>query len=240
MGSNQDSGGQGNWRKNLNQNINIFSLSERTLENIKTFKVLGIQFGVNPLTYNNNNNKLGEKDDDPQSNYSAPPAVSLNNEAHGTFDNIQGIGKNNYVHCFCFLEVEELAESDEGIIIEFGEYSYGEPNYFNVKTFYTSKKGGLRLYIVKKKLFKNHCGLARVKCKINKREILDDILVGISKKYKWRLEFYDKQKQNSHDFVVVLLNYLEMKNYEFCKGSFDMIPDKIKNILKNEEVVTPD
>ena len=124
-----------------------------------------------------------------------------------------------------------MQDRDEGIIIEFGEYEFGCPNDFNVKTFYESKKGGLRLYVVKTKWFENYCSLARVKCEINKKEILEDILIGISRKHKWRLEFYDRKKQNCHDFVAVLLDYLEIENYEICKGTINEIPDKILKVL---------
>ena len=230
MGSKQLSSRTGNGHLNLSKTLNLSTLSDNTLDDLKTYTIKGIQIGINPLV---DSIVIGENDDDPRNNYSAPPVIGFHNGIGGVLVDILGIGKNNCVHCFCFLEIEELVNNDEGIIIEFGEYEYGDPNDFNVKTFYTSKKGGLRLYVVKTKWFENYCSLARVKCNINKKEILDDILVGISKKYKWRLEFYDKQKQNSHDFVVVLLNYLEVKNYEICKGSFDMIPDKIKRVLEN-------
>ena len=145
---------------------------------------------------------------------------------------IVGIGKNNCVHCFGFLEVEELNNKDEGIIIEFGEYEYGNPNDFEVKTIYESKKGGLRYYIVKKTWFEEYCSLARVQCQINKKEILEDIIIGISKNHKWRFEFYDRKTQNCHDFIAVLLNYLEVQNYSICKGSINNIPDKILRVLK--------
>ncbi len=231
MGSKQLRCRQGNGHFNICNTLNSNSLSDLTLEDLKTFTIKGIQFGINPLV---DSIVIGENNDDPKNNYSTPPVIGFHNGIAGVIVDLLGIGKNNCVHCFCFLEVEELAENDEGIIIEFGEYNYGDPNDFNVKTFYYSKKGGLRLYVVKTKNFEDYCSLARVKCKINKIEILDDILVGISKNYKWRLEFYEQKTQNCHDFVGVLLNYLEVQSYEICKGTFDIIPDKIKNVLKNK------
>ena len=231
MGSKQLRCRQGNGHFNICNTLNSNSLSDLTLEDLKTFTIKGIQFGINPLV---DSIVIGENNDDPKNNYSAPPVIGFHNGIGGAIVDLLGIGKNNCVHCFCFLEVEELVENDEGIIIEFGENNYGDPNDCNVKTFYCSKKGGLRLYVVKTKNFEDYCSLARVKCKINKIEILDDILVGISKNYKWRLEFYEQKTQNCHDFVGVLLNYLEVQSYEICKGTFDIIPDKIKNVLKNK------
>ena len=232
MGSKELSGRQGNFHRKLNKNLNVSSLSEYSLEDLKALTIKGMQFGINLLK---DNNKKDEKDALPQDYYSAPPAIGFHNEINNEIVDI-GIDKNNCVHSFCFLEVEDLAESDEGIIIEFGEYSYGENNDFNVKSFYMSKKGGLRLYVVKTKSFENYCNLVKVKCTINKREILDDILVGISKNYKWRLEFYDKSKQNCHDFVVALIKYLEVQKYEICKGIFSKIPDKIKNVSCSKKI----
>ena len=87
------------------------------------------------------------------------------------------------------MEVEELAKNEEGIIIEFGEYNYRDPNDFGVNTYYVSKKGGLRLYVVKTKWFEYYCGLARIKFTINKNEILEDILIGVSSDHRWNLEF---------------------------------------------------
>ena len=229
MGSKLLTSRHGNGHMDLSKSINVSSLSECTFEDLKTFRITGIQFGTNPLV---DSIVIGEYDN-PKDNYTAPPVIGFHNGIGGALADDFGVGKNNCVHCFCFLEIEELDNNDEGIIIEFGEYEYGDPNDFNVKTFYYSKKGGLRLYVVKKKWFENYCSLTRVKCEINKKEILDDILVGISIKYKWRLEFYDRKKQNCHDFVAVLLNYLQINNYEICKGSINMIPDKIKRVLEN-------
>ena len=228
MGSRQLSSRTGNGHLNLSKSLNLSTLSDNTLEDLKTYTIKGIQIGINPLV---DSIVIGENDDDPRNNYSAPPVIGFHNGIGGALVDILGIGKNNCVHCFCFLEIEELVNNDEGIIIEFGEYEYGDPNDFNVKTFYTSKKGGLRLYVVKTKWFENYCSLARVKCEINKKEILEDILIGISRKHKWRLEFYDRKKQNCHDFVAVLLDYLEIENYEICKGTINEIPDKILKVL---------
>ena len=231
MGSNQFGSRQGNGHLNLSKSINLSTLNECTLEDLKTFKVKSIQFGTNPLV---DSIVLGGENDTNQNNdYSAPPVIGLHNGLGGVIVDIIGIGKNNCVHCFCFLEIEELENNDEGVVIEFGEYNYGDPNDFNVKTLYWSKNGGLRLYVVKTKWFENYCSLTRVKCQINKKEILDDIIIGISEKHKWRLEFYDRKKQNCHDFVAVLLKYLQIQSYQVCKGNFDDIPDKIKNVLRN-------
>ena len=231
MGSKQLSSRTGNGHLNLSKTLNLTTLSDNTLEDLKTFTIKGIQIGINPLV---DSIVIGENDDDPRNNYSAPPVIGFHNGIGGVLVDILGIGKNNCVHCFCFLEIEELVNNDEGIIIEFGEQEYGDPNDFKVKTFYTSKKGGLRLYVVKTKWFENYCSLARIKCKINKKEILDDILVGISRNHKWRLEFYDRNKQNCHDFIAVLLNYLEIQNFEICKGTLNIIPDKIKKVLSKQ------
>ena len=226
---------QGNGHMHMSKSLDLLSIDIYTLEDLKSFTVRGIQFGTNPLV---NSIVLGEDDEEElQNNYSSPPVIGLHNGIGGVLADLIGIGKNNCVHCFCFLEVEELDYNDEGIIIEFGEYEFGDPNDFNVKTYYTTKKGGLRLYVVKTKWFENYCGLTRTKCEINKKEILEDILIGISKKHKWRLEFYNNKKQNCQDFVAVLLNYLEIRNYEICKGNIDMIPDKIQNILKNVNLI---
>ena len=213
----------GNGHADLSKRIDKSSLNEYTLEDLKSCTVKRAQFGTNPLV---GSLVIGNRDN--------PVIIGLYGGIGGALADLFGVGKNNCVHCFCFLEIEELVNDDEGIIIEFGEYEYGDPNDFKVKTFYTSKKGGLRLYVVKTKWFENYCSLARVKCKINKKEILDDILVGISRNYKWRLEFYDRNKQNCHDFVAVLLNYLEIQNFEICKGTLNIIPDKIKKVLSKK------
>ena len=232
MGSKQLSSRTGNGHLNLSKSLNLSTLSDNTLEDLKTFTIKGIQVGINPLV---DSIVIGDNsDNDSINNYTAPPVIGFHNGIGGALVDILGIGKNNCVHCFCFLEIEELVNDNEGVIIEFGEYEYGDPNDFNVQTFYTSKKGGLRLYVVKTKWFENYCSLARIKCQINKKEILDDILVGISRNYKWRLEFYDNKKQNCHDFVAVLLNYLEIQNFEICKGTLSIIPDKIKKVLLNQ------
>ena len=232
MGSKQFSSRCGNGHNNLSKSINVSSLNDYTLEDLKSYTIKGIQFGTNPLVDSiiiggNNENKNNNENDD----YSAPPVIGFHHGIPGVLADLVGFGRNNCVHCFCFLEVEEMQDRDEGIIIEFGEYEFGCPNDFNVKTFYESKKGGLRLYVVKTKWFENYCSLARVKCKINKKEILEDILIGISRKHRWRLEFYDRKKQNCHDFVAVLLDYLEIENYEICKGTINEIPDKILKVL---------
>ena len=233
MGSKQFSSRCGNGHNNLSKSINVSSLNDYTLEDLKSYTIKGIQFGTNPLVdsiiigRNNENENNNNVNDD----YSAPPVIGFHHGIPGVLADLVGFGRNNCVHCFCFLEVEEMQDRDEGIIIEFGEYEFGCPNDFNVKTFYESKKGGLRLYVVKTKWFENYCSLARVKCEINKKEILEDILIGISRKYKWRLEFYDRKKQNCHDFVAVLLDYLEIENYEICKGTINEIPDKILKVL---------
>jgi len=229
MGSNQFGSRCGNGHDKLSQSINISSLDDYTLEDLKSFTIKGIQFGTNPLV---DSIIIGEKNSVKKEDYSAPPVIGFHQGFPGVLADLVGIGKNNCVHCFCFLEVEELEEKDEGIIIEFGEYAYGDPNDFEVKTLYESRKGGLRMYVVKTKWFENYCSLSRVKCTINKKEILEDILIGISRKHKWRLEFYDRKKQNCHDFVAVLLNYLEIINYEICQGNKDNVPDKIQKVLK--------
>ena len=89
----------------------------------------------------------------------------------------------------------------------------------------------MRLYVVKTKIFEEYSRLARIKCKIFKKEILEDILYGISKEHKWRFEFYDRKTQNSSDFAAVLLDYLQILNYEICKGSDDDIPNKLLSVL---------
>ena len=226
MGSKQFSSRCGNGHNNLSKSINVSSLNDYTLEDLKSYTIKGIQFGTNPLVDSIIIGGNNENDD-----YSAPPVIGFHHGIPGVLADLVGFGRNNCVHCFCFLEVEEMQDRDEGIIIEFGEYEFGCPNDFNVKTFYESKKGGLRLYVVKTKWFENYCSLARVKCEINKKEILEDILIGISRKHKWRLEFYDRKKQNCHDFVAVLLDYLEIENYEICKGTINEIPDKILKVL---------
>ena len=48
------------------------------------------------------------------------------------------------------------------------------------------------------------------------------------------MEFYDRNKQNCHDFVAVLLNYLEIQYFEMCKGTLNIIPDKIKKVLSKK------
>ena len=228
MGSKSLTSKSGNGHRNLNTSLNLNSIGEVTLEDLKTYNIRGIQFGTNPLV---NSIVLGENDD-PKDNYTAPPVIGFHNGIGGVIVDVLGIGKNNCVHCFGFLEAEELDMNNEGIVIEFGEYEYGEPNDFGVKTYYTSKLGGLRLYVVKNNWFESYCSLTRVKCKINKNEILEDILTGISKNYKWRLQYYEQKKQNCQDFLAVLLKYLEVQSYEFCKGSMNMIPDKIKKVLE--------
>ena len=223
----------GNCNEDMSQSLNLSSKNDYKLEDLKTFTVRGIQFGTNPLI----DSKVLSENEGNLDNYSAPPAIDFHNRIGGEFVDPSEIGKNNFVHCFCFLDVEELKNDNdndsEGIIIEFGEYEYGAPNDFNVETFYFSQKGGLRLYKVKTKLFENYCSLTRVKCRIKKKEILEDIIIGISQNYKWRLEFYDDKNQNSEDFVAILLNYLEIEKYDIYKGSFKMIPDKIQNVLRN-------
>ena len=117
----------------------------------------------------------GKKNNDQNGNYSAQSVIGLHEGIPGVLADIVGVGKNNCVHGFCFLEIEELSINGEGIITEFGEYNYGDPNDFGVQSLYASKQGGLRFYVVKKKWFEDYCSLARVKCRINKKEILEDI-----------------------------------------------------------------
>ena len=229
---------RGNGHEDLSHTLNISSINDYTLEDLKTYTVRGIQVGTNPLV---DSIVFGEHENNLE-NYSPPPVIGFHNGIGGLLADLAGIGKNNCVHCFCFLEVEELDNNNndsdsEGIVIEFGEYEYGDPNDFNVETFYLTKKGGLRLYVVKAKWFQDYCSLTWTKCRINKREILDDIIYGISKNHKWRLEFYDNKKQNCQDFAAELLNYLGIQNYEICKGSFQEIPDKIQNALRNKRNV---
>ena len=222
----------GNGHNEISEGINPTDLEQYDLADLETYKVIGIQFGTNPLV---DSIVIGENQGDPKSdNYVPPTVIGAHKGLPGLIADIIGFGSNNCVHCFCFLEIEELAQKDEGIIIEFGEYYYNDPNDFKVKTYYISKKGGLRLYVVKRKWFENYCLLARIKFTINKKEILGNILHGgITSNYKWRLEFYDRDKQNCHDFAVVLLKYLEIQNFEIVKGSKDYIPDKILRILNN-------
>ena len=232
MGSKQLTSRSGNGHLHMSKSLDFATLSTHTLEDLKTYTIIGIQFGTNPLV--NNSVVIGGNDDYTENNnYTSPIVLGFHNGIGGLLADALGVGKNNCVHCFCFLEMEELIIENEGIVIEFGEYEYGDGNDFGAKTFYSSKKGGLRLYVVKTDWFEKYCMLTRVRCKIKKREILEDVLVGISQEYKWRLEFYDNKKQNCQDFVAVLLNYLQVTNYEICKGSFNMIPDKIKNVLEN-------
>ena len=232
MGSKQLSSRCGNGHLHMSKSLDFSSLSKTTLEDLKTFTIIGIQFGTNPLV--NNSLVIGNDDYDiTNRRYSTPTVLGFHNGIGGVLADAFGPGKNNCVHCFGFLEVEELIMSNEGIIIEFGEYEYDDGNDFNVETFYVSKKGGLRLYVVKTEWFENYCSLIRVRCKINKKQMLDDVIIGISQNYKWRLDFYDNKKQNCQDFVAVLLDYLQIRHYEICKGSVEMIPDKIKNVLVN-------
>ena len=137
MGSKQLRCRQGNGHFNICNTLNSNSLSDLTLEDLKTFTIKGIQFGINPLV---DSIVIGENNDDPKNNYSTPPVIGFHNGIAGVIVDLLGIGKNNCVHCFCFLEVEELVENDEGIIIEFGEYKYGHPNDFNEKLFIIVKK----------------------------------------------------------------------------------------------------
>ena len=231
MGSKQFGSRCGNGHNDLSKSINQADIPEYELENLKSYTVRAIQFGTNPLVQSI---VLGESTGDPKNdNYSPPTIIGFHKGLPGLIADIAGYGSNNCVHCFCFLEVEELDEKGEGIIIEFGEYNYGDPNDLNVKTYYISRKGGLRLYVVTTKMFENYCSLARVKFTINKKEILEDILYGVSKNYKWRLECYDRDKQNCHDFAAVLLSYLDIQNYEIAKGSTAHIPDKILRVINN-------
>ena len=215
---------------NIKQVVDFTSQDKYTLENLNLCTVTGIQIGINSsidkdiIKENNNDKNVVDS--------SAPPVINFNQGNSGVLPDIDEIGINNYAQCFCFLEVEELKKKSEGIIIEFGEYAFGNPNDFGVeKTFYPSKKGGLRLYVVNLQTFENNCRLARIKCKIYKNEILEDILYGISKEHKWRFEFYDRKTQNSSDFAAVLLDYLQILNYEICKGSDDDIPNKLLSVL---------
>ena len=228
MGSNQLGSRCGN---GVGDSINInksLSSQSYTLEDIKTFHITGIQLGTNPLV---DSIVIGQAGDITKDDYSPPIVIGFHNGIGGVLADLFRFGKNNCVHCFCFLEAEELDDKDEGIVIEFGEYNYGDPNDLTETTLYESKKGGLRYYIVKKNIFENYCGLARIKCEINKKESLDDIIIGISRDYRWRLEFYNRDKQNCHDFAAVLLNYLDIQGFDICKGSTNNIPDKILRVL---------
>ena len=211
------------------QCLDFLSLDEYTLADLKLFRVIGIQIGINqPI----DNDSILETQYDPNTaDCSAPPLIHISQGISGALPDVDGVGEKNYVHCFSFLEVEELEESKKGIIIEFGEYAYGHPNDFNDKTFYPSKNGGLRLYVVQENSFDDYCHLARIKCTIKKNEILDDILIGISREHKWRKDFYNRKTQNCIDFVAVLLNYLQILNFEICKGKRNEIPDKILSAL---------
>ena len=227
MGSRQFGSRSGNGHNNTNNNSNIPPLNDYTLEDLKSYKVIGIQFGINPI----GDNIIKQVDNEnSKEDYSAPPVITINRGFSGPL--ADSGNKNDCIHCFCFLEVEELDYKDLGIMIEFGEYQYDSQNDFEVKSFYESKKGGLRYYIVKKLWFENYSILARVKCLINKKEILQDIINGISQEHKWRMEFYDRDKQNSEDFVVALLKYLEIQNFQIYKGTIQNIPNKIKEQLK--------
>jgi len=212
----------GNGHADLSKRIDKSSLNEYTLEDLKSCTVKRAQFGTNPLV---GSLVIGNRDN--------PVIIGLYGGIGGALADLFGVGKNNCVHCFCFLEVEELDKKNEGILIEFGEYDYGGINDFGVKTYYESTRGGMRLYVVPKDSFETYCGVLRVECTIGKNEILDDILIGISRNHKWRKEFYNRQKQNCQHFVAVLLNYLEVQNYTVCKGTKELIPDKIKRILNN-------
>ena len=214
----------------IDQALDFTSLDEYvfTLEDLAQFKINGIQIGINSQI----DEEIKEEITSNKNTYdsSAPPLIHINQGTSGLLPDIDEIGINNYVHCFCLLEVEEF----EKIIIEFGEYAYGNQNDFGMKTFYPSKKGGLRLYVVKTKIFEEYSRLARIKCKIFKKEILEDILYGISREHKWRLEFYDRKEQNCIDFVAILLDYLQILNYEIYKGNIDDIPDKILRVLMKD------
>ncbi len=218
----------------IDQALDFTSLDEYvfTLEDLAQFKINGIQIGINSQI----DEEIKEEITSNKNTYdsSAPPLIHINQGTSGLLPDIDEIGINNYVHCFCLLEVEEFEKIDSGIIIEFGEYAYGNQNDFGMKTFYPSKKGGLRLYVVKTKIFEEYSRLARIKCKIFKKEILEDILYGISREHKWRLEFYDRKEQNCIDFVAILLDYLQILNYEIYKGNIDDIPDKILRVLMKD------
>ena len=220
----------GNGHSNLSQSIDSSQIINYTLEDLQSCIVKRIQFGTNPLSGSLISG--GNKNNGQNCNYSPQSVIGLHKGIPGVLADIVGIGKNNCVHGFCFLEIEESPANEEGIITEFGEYNYGDPNDFGVQTLYASKQGGLRFYVVKKKWFEDYCSLARVRCRINKKEFLKDILVGISRNYDWRLKFFNRKKQNSQDFVAELLNYLDVKSYEICKGTIDYIPDKIRKALK--------
>jgi len=224
MGSEQikSTSGSGNGHIDLSKRIDKSSLNEYTLEDLKSCTVKRAQFGTNPLV---GSIVIGNRNN--------PVIIGLHNGIGGALADLSGYGKNNCVHCFCFLEVEELDSKNEGIIIEYGEYNYGDPNDFKVKTYYESTRGGMRLYVIKKEWFDMYCGVVRVECTIGKNEILEDIFIEISRNHKWRKEFYSRQLQNCQHFVAVLLNYLEIQNYTVCKGTKELIPDKIKRVLNN-------
>ena len=236
MGSNQFSSyssrsGCGRGPNNSEPVLNFSSSSIYTEDNLKTFKIIEIQIGINSLL---DNDSLLETNYAPNGvDISAPPLINFSHGISGALPDVDELEKN-YVHCFCFLEAEELEDSSEGIFIEFGEYAYGNnENDFNAETFYASKLGGLRFYVVKKRYFEDYCQLVRIKCEINKNESLDDILVGIQRDYKWKKDNYDRKNQNSIDFVTVLLKYLELLDFEICKGTRNEIPDKILDALDN-------
>ena len=215
-------------------NFDLLSTEKYTLEDLKLIKINGIQIGINNPIDNDSIQEPIYNSNGADS--SAPPLINFSQGISGALPDIDEIGKKNYLHCFCLLEAEKLEEKNKGIFIEFGEYDSGNDiNDFKVKTFYQSKLGGLRLYVVNENLFENYCQLVRIKCKIEKNEELDDILDRISIKYKWIKDNYDRKNQNSIDFVVELLKYLKILNFEICKGIREEIPDKILDVLDNNK-----
>ena len=218
---------------NSEPKLDFSSPEKYNLDDLKICNIIGIQIGINHSI--DNDSILETHYDSNGADISAPPLINFSQGISGVLPDVDEIGEKNYVHCFCLLEVKELEDRKEGIIIEYGEYAYGNnTNDFQTEnTFYPSKFGGLRLYIVQKNSFENYCQLARIKCTIKKNEILEDILNGISKEHKWRKDNYDRKKQNCIEFVVVLLKYLQILNFEICKGTREDIPDKILDILSD-------
>ena len=213
-------------------NFDLLSTEKYTLEDLKLIEIIGIQIGINNPIDNDSIQEPIYISNGADS--SAPPLINFSQGISGALPDIDEIGKKNYFHCFCLLEAGKLEEKNKGIFIEFGEYDSGNDiNDFKVKTFYQSKLGGLRLYVVNENLFENYCQLVRIKCKINIIEELDDILNGISREYKWKKDNYDRKNQNSIDFVAVLIKYLKILNFDICKGTREEIPDKILDILDN-------
>ena len=132
-------------------NFDLLSTEKYTLDDLKLIKINGIQIGINNPIDNDSIQEPIYNSNGADS--SAPPLINFSQGISGALPDIDEIGKKNYLHCFCLLEAEKLEEKNKGIFIEFGEYDSGNDiNDFKVKTFYQSKLGGLRLYVVNRAL----------------------------------------------------------------------------------------